>query len=105
MSAGNLTALLEMLSASLCRPFGKTLVGRLPQSGWDLGAELEKRAGVILPSQPRHLSITSRRSDSGGKPTSLLQPRPPGSGSAEAQLLLNHFAGILAQNSPADHAL
>ena len=35
----------------------------------------------------------------------LLLPHKPGSGSAEAQLLLNHFAGILAQNPPADHAL
>jgi hypothetical protein len=50
-------------------------------------------------------SITSRPSDTGDKTTSLLQPHEPSSRSAEAQLLLKQFAGIVAQTPRADHAL
>src|ERR1700723_4513830 len=81
----------------LCAP----LVGCLPQSGCDLGAERIERAVCILLSQPRHLSVTSWQADTGYKSTSLLQPHGPGSGSAEAQLLLKQLAGIGAQNPPA----
>src|ERR1022692_2396214 len=49
--------------------------------------------------------LTSRPSGTGDKTTSLLQPHEPGSGSAEAQLLLKQLAGIVAQNPRADHAL
>jgi hypothetical protein len=58
------------------------------------------RAGGILLSQPRHRSITSRATS-----TSLSPPEQPGSGPAEAQLLLKQLAGIVAESFPADYAL
>ena len=52
-----------------------------------------------------HLSIICRPSATGDKTTSLLQPHEPGSGSAEAQLLLELRVGIVAQNPRTDDAL
>lgn len=78
-------------------------------------------SGMSFGSRPeRHMLGESRRcpalstaapfyhlspSDTGDKLTSLLQPHEPGSGTAEAQLLLQQLAGIIAQNPRADHAL
>src|ERR1035438_9829685 len=53
--------------------------------------ERTERAGRTLLAQPRHIYITSRSSDTGGKPTSLLQSHKPCSGSAEAQLLMKQL--------------
>ena len=77
---------------------------------------LRNQVGILVFSAKREsrtypaLSTTAAfhhcsASDTGGKPTSLSQPHEPGSGSAEAQLLLKQLAGIVAQNPPADHAL
>jgi len=84
-------------------PPGPSLVAFRNQVAISARSAERERAGRILLSQPPRLSMTSPPSDTGGKPTLLLQPHKPGSGSAEAQLLLNHLASIVAQNPPGDH--
>lgn len=90
---------------------GMALAGNPPGSSsvvsrnkFAISAQREKGESRTYPALSNaHLSIPTRPSDTGGKPTSLLHPHEPGSGLA-AQLLLKQLADIVAQNPPADRA-
>ena len=68
---------------------------------WSIDIGLCGARAVPSPKGLYHFSP----SNTGDKPTSLLQPHELRSGSAEAQLLLKQLAGIVAQNPQADRAL